>query len=148
MTRKRNSGKPSKANRSNKALRFPAAISKFRRLTAGKINRITVLLLLIGFGSALVIYLTARPVTLDPLLGDPLTNKKFVHELRVIGGKGNVMAAQFIDWFAGLWQGENLAGTVAVLTVAVTLAFRFVAARPDLYASAPAHNKRPSGNPQ
>jgi hypothetical protein len=148
VTGKRNGAKPSKANRSNKALRFSAATSKFRRLTAGKINRITVLLLLIGFGSALVIYLTARPVTLDPLLGDPLTNKKFVHELRVIGGKSNVMAAQFIDWFAGLWQGENLAGTVAVLTVAVTLAFRFVAARPDLYASAPAHNKRPPGNPR
>jgi hypothetical protein len=117
-------------------------------LNVGKINRITVLLLLIGFGSALVIYLTARPVVLDPLLGDPLTQKKFVHELRVMGGKGNVMAAQFIDWFAGLWHGENLAGTVAVLTIAVTLAFRFVAARPDLYASAPTRNLQPPGNPR
>lgn len=102
------------------------------------------MLLVIGFGSALAIYATARPVTLDPLLGDPLTNKKYVHELRVIGGKGNVMAAEFIDGFAGLWRGPSLAGTVAVLTVAATLAFRFVAARPDLYAPAsPPHPHPP-----
>jgi hypothetical protein len=112
-------------------------------LNPGKINRITVLLLAVGFGSALAIYLTARPVVLNPLLGDPLTTKKFVHEMRVIGGKGNVLTAQFIDWFAGLWQGPNLAGTVVVLTVIVALAFRFVAARPEIYAPAPAHDQKP-----
>lgn len=109
-------------------------------MNPGKINKITALLLLIGFGGALVIYLTAPPVTVDPLLGNPLSSRKYVHELRVLGGKGNVFAAQFIDWFTGLWHGQRLAGTVAVLTVIVTLAFRFVAARPDLYGSTPAHD--------
>ena len=107
---------------------------RLEQLNPRKINRITVLLLAVGFGGALVIYLTMKPVTLDPLLGDPLTTKKFVHEMRVIGGKGNVLTAEFIDWFANRWRGRNLAGTVAVLTVAATLAFRFVAARPEIYA--------------
>ena len=98
-----------------------------------KIKRVTVLLLAAGLGSALLIYLTAEPVTLDPLLGDPFASKKFVRELRVIGGKGNLMAAEFADWFGSLWEGPTLGGTVAVITILVTLAFRFVAARPDIY---------------
>jgi hypothetical protein len=107
------------------------APGSFRRLTLEKINRITVLLLAVGFGSALVIYLTAQPVLVDPLLGDPLTTKKYVRELQVIGGKGNVVAAEFMDWFTGLWHGQNLAGTVAILTLGVTLMFRFVASHHD-----------------
>lgn len=102
---------------------------------------------MIGFGSALVIYLTAQPVTVDPLLGDPLASKKYIRELRVIGGKGNVLAAEFTAWFTSLWYGPTLAGTVAVLTVIVTLAFRFVALRPDLYASAPFQEKGPPAGP-
>lgn len=124
-------------------MRRRLAVRSFLRLKSAKINKITILLLVLGFGSALVIYLTAQPVIVDPLLGDPLATKKFVHELRVIGGKGNVLTAEFIDWFVGLWRGQNLAGTVAFLTAAVTLAFRFVAARPDLYASAPIPNQKP-----
>ena len=112
-----------------------------------KINQITGLLLLVGFAGALAIYLTAQPVTLDPLLGDPLTTKKFVHEMRVIGGKGNVMAAEFIDGFSNLWHGRNLAGTVAVLSVIVTLAFRFVATRTDLNASHPSGDRTPPPGP-
>ena len=102
-----------------------------------RIKIITVLLLAIGFGSALVIYVTAKPVTVDPLLGNPLSSKKYLHDMRVIGGKGNVFSAEFIDWFGSLWEGPALAGTVAFLTVGVTLAFRFVALRPDLYATRP-----------
>lgn len=108
-----------------------------------KINQISVLLLLLGFGSALVIYLTARPMAVDPLLGDPLANKKYLHELRVMGGKANELADEFQDWFAGLWHGEQLARTVAVLTVGVTLAFRFVAQHPAPDTPAPAARKAP-----
>jgi len=96
-----------------------------------KMNRITGGLLLLGLGSALVIYLTAAPVVVDPLLGNPMENKKYLRELRVMGGQGNVVAAEFQDWFAGLWQGRELAGTVTVLTLATVLVFRFVATHPD-----------------
>lgn len=110
------------------------ADGNFRRLSPRRIKRITVLLLVFGFGSAIAIFLTARPVVVDPLIGDPFASKRYVRELRVIGGKANVVAAEFMEWFADRWRGRNLAGTVAVLTVAVTLSFRFVALRPDLYA--------------
>lgn len=101
------------------------------------------MLLLIGFGAALVIYLTAGPVTADPLLGDPLGNKKYIRELQVIGGKANVVAAEMQIWFEGLWHGQALAGTVAVLTVGVALAFRFVATHPDYLAADPGDEETP-----
>lgn len=108
-----------------------------------KANQITGLLLLLGFGSALVIYLTAKPLPPDPF-GDLLANKKYIHELGVMGGKANVLSAEFMDWFGGLWHGEALAGTVAVLTVMVTLIFRFLALLPGHVPTAPSRHKRPS----
>ena len=115
-------------------------------MTRQKTNRITGVLLLLGLGSALVIYLTAAPVVVDPLLGEPLSNKKYLRELRVIGGQGNVLAAEFDDWFGGLWRGRELAGTVAVLTVGLTLAFRFVATHPDSAPAASDENIPPPGS--
>jgi multisubunit Na+/H+ antiporter MnhB subunit len=100
------------------------------RMAPQKIKRISVVLLALGFGAALAIYLTAQPVVVDPLLGDPMASKKYLHELRVIGGQGNVVASEFLDWFAGLWHGRSLAGTVAVITVITVLIFRFVASHP------------------
>ncbi len=91
------------------------------------------MLLLLGFGSALVIYLRAKPVVVDPYFGNPLTSKKYLHELRLMGGKANVAFAEFEAWLEGIWHGENLAVTVAVLTVIVALAFRFVARHPELF---------------
>ncbi len=102
-----------------------------------KINRISVLLLAVGLGAALVIFLTAKPVVVNSLMAGMLTSKKYLYEMRRLGGNGNVLAAEFISWFKKLWQGQELAGTVAVLTVLGTLGFRFVAARPDLYSEVP-----------
>jgi hypothetical protein len=99
-------------------------------MTRRKINRITQICLLLGFGAALVIFLLAAPEVIDPLTGDPLNNKKYVHELALYGGKANVLSAEFMDDFAGLWHGRNLAFTVAVLTVGIVLLFRFVATHP------------------
>jgi len=104
-------------------------------------NRISGGLLLVGLGAALVIFLVAQPVVVDPLLGEPMSNKKYLRELRVMGGQGNVLAAEFQDWFAGLWEGRELAGTVAVLTVGVVLVFRFVATHPGVPPAAPAQDK-------
>jgi len=99
-------------------------------VTPQKINRVSFLLLLLGFGSALVIYLTVASASVDPLVGDPLDTKKYRRELEYYGGKANVLSAEFMDWFAGLWHGRPLAFTIATLTVAGTLAFRFVATPP------------------
>ena len=89
-------------------------------------NRISVALLLAGLGCALALYLTAEPEVDDSLMSDPRAARKLTHDLRVIGGKANVLSAEFQEWFSGLWHGEALAGTVAVLTVGTTLVFRYV----------------------
>ena len=106
-------------------------------MTPRKINRITLGLLLLGLGGALAISLLAPPDFVDPLLGDPFADKKYLREMRVMGGQGNVVAAEFYDWFAGLWHGRKLGGTVAVLTVGAVLAFRFVATHPGSVDAAP-----------
>jgi hypothetical protein len=102
-------------------------------VSSRRINQLSVLLLFLGLGSAFVIYLRATPVTLDPLIGNPLHSKKYMHELRVMGGHANVALAEFQAWFAERWEGENLAVTVAVLTLAVVPLFRFVARHPELF---------------
>ena len=95
-----------------------------------KINFISLGLLLVGLGSAVAIYVLAAPPDDDPLLADPRADRKYKRELAMYGGKANVVSVEFMDWFGGLWQGRNLAGTVAVLTVVATVGFRFVAAPP------------------
>lgn len=97
------------------------------------INRLSVLLLTAGLGAAVAIYLTTPPETVDPLLGNPLNSKKHLHELRLMGGHANVALAEFQAWFVSLWRGQQLATTIAVLTLLVVPAFRFVARHPDLF---------------
>lgn len=99
-------------------------------MTRRQVNRLSVIALSSGLTAAAILWLIAEPAATDPLLGDPLTNKKYVRELRVMGGRASVAAAEFQAWFDRLWEGEALAGTVAVLTVAGVLVFRFVALFP------------------
>ena len=105
------------------------------RLNPKTLQRLTVLLLIIGFGSAIFIFFTAQPEVRDPLLGDPMDSKKYVRQMKEIGGAANLVAAEASEWFKSIWHGRALAFTVAVLTVGVTLAFRFVAKNPELFAS-------------
>lgn len=51
----------------------------------------------------------------------------YKHDLELYGGKLNVLADQFMRWFAGLWHGRSLAFTVACITVVISLVFFFVA---------------------
>jgi len=85
-----------------------------------------VAILIAGLVGAIWIYLAAVPA--DNALGyDPMQSKKYLHDLELYGGTANVLAAQFSDWFAGLWHGRNLAYTIAVLTVLTALAVRAIA---------------------
>ena len=94
-------------------------------------NRITAALLAAGLGAAAIVYLAAPAEADDDGFDDPLHNKKYVHELKVLGGQANVLAAEFQDWFAAQWQGRTLARTIAVLTVVSALGYRFIATHPD-----------------
>lgn len=98
---------------------------------------ITVIILLVGLSSAVLIYLTAENDS-KSILGyeivdghaypiEPGTSKKYIHDLERYGGKANVLADEFIRWFAGLWQGKSLAFTIAGMTILISLSFFFVA---------------------
>jgi hypothetical protein len=108
-----------------------------------QINQITVLLLVIGFSGAIAIYRAAMVAPVDPPVDELTSTKKSLREMQLIGGNAEVVVHEIKVWFLGLWHGTKLAGTVAVLTVGVTLVFRFVATNPDLFTVGPADGEPP-----
>jgi hypothetical protein len=96
-------------------------LARLRRLTAG--------LLATGLGAATLIYITATPPAPNPLGYEPENTKRYLRQLEVVGGKANVVGTEFQRWFEGLWQGRQLAFTVAWLTVLLTAAFWFLSTR-------------------
>ena len=87
-----------------------------------RLKRIVALILISGIGAALAIYVSAarRP---SPSTGYELEeSKQYLRDMEVYGGKANEMASEFRHWFATLWQGRNLAFTIAFLTVLLALA--------------------------
>jgi hypothetical protein len=94
-------------------------------LSPSRIRAATRAILLLGFAAAVVIYLTAKPPPGNPLGYDPMDTKRYLHDMEVYGGKANVLAAEFRDWFDSLWHGKRLGFTVAMLTVIAAFAFKF-----------------------
>ncbi len=86
-------------------------------------------ILLIGFGSALVIWLTARPAPPNPFGYEPEDTKRYLRQMEVYGGKANVLGSELRQWFDSLWHGRRLAVTVVFLTLALLL-FYLVASTP------------------
>jgi hypothetical protein len=93
-------------------------------------RRIRQAILALGIAASIVIYIVAGPDSDEPPAYDPMQNKMFLHDLELYGGKANILAAEFRDWFTGLWIGRNLAFTVAALTVLVVLLLRILARLP------------------
>ena len=85
---------------------------------------ISAIILLVGLGSAILIYLTAENDS-DSVLGYE-DSKMYIHDLELYGGKANVLANEFMRWFVGLWQGKSLAFTVACITIFISFGFFFV----------------------
>jgi hypothetical protein len=111
--------------------------------------------LLIGAGSAVLIYINADNNP-DRVLGyevwggtaypvAPEDSKVYMHDLELYGGKANVLADEFIAWFNGLWHGRSLAVVVACLAVTVSAGFFFAA---NHLRSGPPTNSRGEGNNQ
>jgi len=96
-------------------------------VSAMRLRRLTAAILAVGFASAIIIYLTAGAAPENPLGYEPLETKKYVNVLELYGGKANVLAAEFREWFAGLWYGRNLAYTVAVITILIVFVIWFLA---------------------
>ncbi|MEI7636674.1 MAG: hypothetical protein WCJ37_05165 [Syntrophus sp. (in: bacteria)] len=101
------------------------------------LNLIGIIILLVGLGSATLIYITAENDSGDVLGYEvidgqaypiyPEDSKMYVHDLQVIGGKASVLIDEFRRWFAGLWRGKTLAFTVAFISILISIPFFFFA---------------------
>ena len=100
-------------------------------------NLISAIILLVGLGSAVLIYQTAE-TDLSSALGYeiagksvypimPENSKMYKHDLELYGGKAAVLADELRRWFSGLWQGKSLAFTVACITIFISFGVFFAA---------------------
>ena len=86
---------------------------------------ISAVVLLVGLGSATLIYLTAANDSDNAL--DFENSKVYIHDLELYGGKANVLAEELRNSFVGLWHGKSLAYTVACITLVISFGVFFVA---------------------
>lgn len=87
---------------------------------------VTAGILLAGSGTAIAIYLTAADIPDNPF-ADYENSKRFSHELQRMGGKMAIVANDASAWFAGLWHGQQLAYTVACITLLIALGYYVIA---------------------
>jgi hypothetical protein len=95
--------------------------------------RLGAIILLAGLLAATAVYLRTTPADDDGVqdgnssMVRPDDSKRYERQMEQISGKTGVLAAQSMDWFESLWQGRNLAYTLAVLSVGGSLACLFLA---------------------
>jgi len=112
---------------------------------------ISAIILLVGLSGSIWIYLTAENDSKRVLgyeiaggnayLITPDNSKKYVHDLELYGGKANVLANEFMSWFAGLWHGKSLAFTIACITIFISLGIFFVARSSPSYSEYDAYDE-------
>jgi len=100
----------------DKRVKTPAVIF-MQRIAAG--------ILIVGL-SVSAIVLAMAPAEIDENAAGFYTSslnssKKYRGDLERIGGKAAVAAAEFNEWFDGLWHGRRLAGTLAILSIGASL---------------------------
>ena len=101
------------------------------------LNLISAIILLVGLGSAALIYQRAgndpygalgyesADGTIYPIM--PENSKLYRHNLEVYGGKFSVIMDDFSRWFVGLWQGKSLAVIIACTTIIISFGFFYAA---------------------
>lgn len=80
---------------------------------------IAVVILVLGLGGALWIYVAAVLAPGDVSREDPTDSKQYQRQMELYGGKANLLAADLMRWLGSLWHGRRLALTVACATVVV-----------------------------
>ena len=101
------------------------------------LNLFSAIILLVGLGSAALIYQSAgndpygglgyegADGTIYPMM--PENSKLYRHNLEVYGGKFTVIMDDFRRWFIGLWQGKSLAFIIAGTTIIISWGFFYAA---------------------
>jgi hypothetical protein len=95
--------------------------------TQARLYLASAVILAAGAAGAVFIYLTAGDVPDSALGYEVEESKRYMRDLELYGGKANVLAAEFMNWFRGLWHGRSLAFTVAFVAVVVSLGLFVVA---------------------
>jgi hypothetical protein len=95
------------------------------------------IILLVGLGSAALIYHTAENDSINVLgyeiIGGqaypimPEDSKVYSGNLQRYGGKELVIIDEVNRWFVGLWHGKSLAFTVAFITIFISFVVFFIA---------------------
>ncbi len=101
------------------------------------LNLISAIILLVGLGSAMLIYRTAEnhPKGVLRYEGEggsvypimPGESKKYLRDMELYGGKANVIADEFRRWVVGLWHGKSLAYTVACISIVTSFGVFYAA---------------------
>lgn len=106
----------------------------------GVLYRVSAGILVVGLAVAACIYLFVDDSTADPrgsqtVIVDGSTysiplnaTKLYTRDLARFGGKAAILFDDLNQWFAGLWEGRALAGTILWISVIASLAV-FLAAR-------------------
>jgi hypothetical protein len=89
-------------------------------------NITTATILLTGCIGAVVIFVTAESPSDNPF-EEFEHSKRFSRSVEVMGGKMSLVANDMSKWFSSLWQGQQLAFTVVILTVVIAAAYYLVA---------------------
>jgi hypothetical protein len=101
------------------------------------LNLISAIILLVGLGSAILIYRTAENNSsgvlgyeeeggsVYPIM--PEDSKKYLRDMELYGGKANVIADEFRRWVVGLCHGKSLAYTLACITIFISFGVFYAA---------------------
>ncbi len=100
-----------------------------------RLRIISAVILAVGLIGAILIYWSAVNVPVDSayeIVGGNVYpgggyDKKYVHDLQLYGGSAAVLSDQFMRWFNGLWQGTQLAYTVAIITIVLSFVLFVIA---------------------
>ena len=71
-------------------------------------------------GAALIYWLTADSAVKKTEI-EYANPRAYEFQIERLGGKATVYVVRFNEWFTGLWQGRQLAFTVAVLALVIAL---------------------------
>ena len=86
-------------------------------------NLISAVILVVGVGSAALIYQRAGTGN-QIMLGD---SRMYRHNLELLGGKFMLVIDDFRLWFLGLWHGKSLAVIIGCISIIISFGFFYAA---------------------
>ena len=106
----------------------------YRMTQQRRLNLIAAIILLVGLGSAVMIYSTADDS--NSTMGYEVINgqlypvqpdKMYIHNLEMYGGGMAVTANEISHWFAQRWHGSELAFTIGYIAIFISFCLALIA---------------------